>query len=1767
MQFVKEFSIFSHEAIKRKFSANDTQFDVIQGKINALISESELTELEDGTQTLYSKVANVELTASGLTQNYSDLYTKYDNVTGQYTELDSKVASYKNTVDGLGIDLTNVSNRLSSEYSTTTAMNTAINAKAGELESSISSVRTEMQRDYCTTTAAQSLIKQSSDAIILAVSSEYAKTEQLNAIDESVIKGVKVEYANSGSPTIAPESGWSETAPEWQEGLYMWQRVATMVNGKWVYSDVTCISGATGQTGAQGPQGVPGVQGAQGLQGLQGPQGEQGIQGPKGDQGEKGEQGPQGPQGIQGLPGEQGIKGEDGVTYYTHIKYSDDGGEHFTANNGETVGKYMGILIDTYPDAIGTANQCIILPGNKEFLMPNSRLIALTRNVTEVYKWARIEGAQGLQGLQGEQGLQGIPGVDGVDGKTSYFHIKYSHNSSPSAASDMTEVPAEYIGTYVDFTEQDSTDPSVYTWARFEGLQGENGEQGIPGTNGENGQTSYLHIAYANSSDGITDFSTTSATNKQYIGQYVDFEILDSDVPSKYTWSKIKGDKGEKGEDGKTTYFHIKYSPVENPTASQMTESPSTYIGTYVDFIEQDSADPKAYKWSRFEGIQGEQGVQGIPGVNGANGVTHYLHIKYSDNGGKSFTANNGETPGEYIGTLVDTNASDSMSISAYSWAKIKGEQGIQGVQGTKGDKGEDGKTTYFHIKYSPVANPTASQMTETPSTYIGTYTDFNSADSTSPSKYTWARFEGLQGEQGLQGIPGVNGINGTTYYLHIKYSDDNGKTFTANNGETVGEYIGTLVDTTASDSMSISAYTWARIKGEQGIQGIQGPQGPTGEDGTTYYTHIKYSNDGGEHFTSKKGETAGKYMGILVDTNPDGPYRATSCIILPGQKEFLMPNSRLVAITRDVTEAYKWSKIEGDQGPQGIQGEQGIQGIQGIQGADGVGIKKVVPQYYLSTSRTVQSGGSWLNAPAKYISGYYYWVRSEITHTDDTVTYSTPVLDQALIDLADRVETVEAWKKTASVKIEDDNIVATVTKSDSWKLKNGAFSGNVTPTLSNYPASSWKTNDVKDGHINDLYYDESSGKCYRFVNGNGGLLITFSENSKTDTTATSANRDFVKIYYKDSSSRTYRVAVLYGTQLSGAQVFVPSNHFYLYWQTDSINNNYYGFRVESVAYAIGSATLTSESLPTSTYEDLSGYLYPESEHDPYSDGVRQMWKYTSSKTVTNGYQWIEDNAAINVAAKAQIIMLENQILAKVTSFTDRIKSAEAKITDTAIVSTVRNSSLYKTDLSGKTNSADVESIIEQKADSIRLKANKISWLSTYSSLSDDGKLTCTSGTIGGFDITDTAIKTKNVDVTSNASNSLALSSSTFTRTVGGTSRTNLKVAIGSKFGVDKDGTLYADDGVFSGEINAKKGTFKGTINANSGYFGTLKIDSDGRLISRTEHVPVDDEEWVYDVVIGEYAEHPSWSDYNPFTVRKIKQTIFDDPNKAKAYTSVAYITQTGAMYLGSGLNIGGRIRMRDYSLAYIEASTRYYNGSAFTTKTLRLIGYADRSGDSAILNRLTRPGLLIGDTSYSDIILYTTSYLRPILDEEADLGTTKYRWNTAYIVNGVKSGSDEREKDYSYIYNKYNDLFMELKPIEFSWKNDDKKKIHIGIGAQTFEKSMIKYGMNDFDMLVHDMDSDTYSVSYSELQMLTIPVVQDHEYRLRRLEDNQSHGHGITNDEGQCVVFLNSEWMENYYITLTKYGHGDIYVSEKHGNYFIVTGTENLEFDWQAAA
>lgn len=272
----------------------------------------------------------------------------------------------------------------------------------------------------------------------------------------------------------------------------------------------------------------------------------------------------------EGVPGKPGA---DGKTYYTWVRYADDlyGNGMSDSPNGKY---YIGLAF------------------NKESQTES--------NNPQDYQWSKYRGDDGTAG------------VDGADGKTTYFHVKYSAVQNPTSSWEMTETPSKYIGTYADFTMQDSTNPSDYTWSQF---QGDPGENGIPGTNGQDGRTSYLHIAYANSSDGYTDFSTTNSTGKKYMGQYVDYTERDSENPDAYKWSKIKGEDGADGQDGVGISRITKYYLASNKNTGITT---STYGWTTT---MQQITPEKKYLWS-YENTAYTNGTStnSIPIIIGVHG-------------------------------------------------------------------------------------------------------------------------------------------------------------------------------------------------------------------------------------------------------------------------------------------------------------------------------------------------------------------------------------------------------------------------------------------------------------------------------------------------------------------------------------------------------------------------------------------------------------------------------------------------------------------------------------------------------------------------------------------------------------------------------------------------------------------------------------------------------------------------------------------------------------------------------------------------------------------------------------------------------------------------------------------------------------------------------------------------------------------------------------------------------------------------------------------
>lgn len=161
------------------------------------------------------------------------------------------------------------------------------------------------------------------------------------------------------------------------------------------------------------------------------------------------------------------------------------------------------------------------------------------------------------------------------------------------------------------------------------GPQGQQGPQGVQGPAGTDGKTYYTWIKYANSSTGSG--MSNDPTDKTYIGfAYNKTTPTESNNASDYTWSLIKGDKGDtgvqgpSGKDGTTTYTWIKYSDNADGTGLYDTPKSTTkYIGIATNKTTATESTTKTdYTWSLFKGDKGDTGATGPQGPQGEKGDT-----------------------------------------------------------------------------------------------------------------------------------------------------------------------------------------------------------------------------------------------------------------------------------------------------------------------------------------------------------------------------------------------------------------------------------------------------------------------------------------------------------------------------------------------------------------------------------------------------------------------------------------------------------------------------------------------------------------------------------------------------------------------------------------------------------------------------------------------------------------------------------------------------------------------------------------------------------------------------------------------------------------------------------------------------------------------------------------------------------------------------------------------------------------------------------------
>lgn len=146
MVLEREISLYDHQTVLKRFTAQDTEFEVVQGKISAMISEDQIEELIDGGKTMYTRLGDVEMTVDGLSTEFNSMEVVVDGATGEITSLKSDVGTLKSTatafesrLSSTEIDVTNLGDDLSTNYSTTAQMNSAIEQSAQGITQTVSS--------------------------------------------------------------------------------------------------------------------------------------------------------------------------------------------------------------------------------------------------------------------------------------------------------------------------------------------------------------------------------------------------------------------------------------------------------------------------------------------------------------------------------------------------------------------------------------------------------------------------------------------------------------------------------------------------------------------------------------------------------------------------------------------------------------------------------------------------------------------------------------------------------------------------------------------------------------------------------------------------------------------------------------------------------------------------------------------------------------------------------------------------------------------------------------------------------------------------------------------------------------------------------------------------------------------------------------------------------------------------------------------------------------------------------------------------------------------------------------------------------------------------------------------------------------------------------------------------------------------------------------------------------------------------------------------
>lgn len=761
--------------------------------------------------------------------------------------------------------------------------------------------------------------------------------------DTDAVKGVSVEYAQNQSRTMAPTgaSDWSTTAPAYQRGWYIWTRTKTVTASGTSYTTPTCISGRDGDD-AVSPYEYA----------------------------------------INATPTAL-VRSVGGTLTPNTITFSAT-----RAQGAGTPSAYSGRFVIAEYDGSSWSNKYTSSSNeSSKVYAPSSTARIVRCNLYMAGGTSTMVDTQSVGiASDGATGATGPTGASGYNTATVYlYQRKASTPSKPSNTLTYTFATHELSGTINNgwsTTIPSGTDPCYVIAATAASTEATDtiasSEWSAPVMLAQDGSDAYMYdiemqpAALVRGEDGtLSPSSVTFYANRAkgsnyaaYAGRFAIAEHDGSSWVTKYTSSSNESSKA--------------YSPTSTARIVRCELYLAGGTTTLVDRQSVPIASDGATGDSAYTVMLTNESHTFAAGTSAAVAglaTTNVIALKGSTRQKVTVGTITGAPTGMTVGVSSNNTTSPTVSVSV-----------------------------------------TTSLTTRSGTLDIPVTVDGNSFTLVFSWSLALTGANGATGATGATGAAGANGLNQATVYLYQRAASSPAKpssalTYTFSSGAlsgTLGSWTRTVPATSGNPCWVTSAVAISASATDSIASSEWATPTKLVEDGANAYT-VLLTNEA-HTFAATTDAAIASSTTTQVVAYKGTTQMAASIGAVSGAPTGMSTtksnnNTTTASLTVSVTTSLTTRQgvltipvtVDGKVFNLTFSWSLALTGADGADGADGTGISAITEQYYLSTSNTTQTGGSWSTTPQSYVSGRYYWTRVKVTWTNNTTTYTDPVLANGL--------------------------------------------------------------------------------------------------------------------------------------------------------------------------------------------------------------------------------------------------------------------------------------------------------------------------------------------------------------------------------------------------------------------------------------------------------------------------------------------------------------------------------------------------------------------------------------------------------------------------------------------------------------------------------------------------------------------------------------------------------------------------------------------------